>query len=149
MITLLRTNATDHRFIKLVTQLDAYLAHIDGKDHAFYAQFNKVDNLKYVVLLMEDEEAVCCGAIKEYAPETMEVKRMFTLPEKRGKGYAKQVLEELEQWAREIGYLKCVLETGKKQTEAITLYQHIGYKQIPNFGQYAHVDNSVCFEKEL
>ena len=77
----------------------------------------------------------------------MEVKRMFTLPESRGKGIATKVLNELENWASELGYAKCMLETGKRQPEAVRLYQKNGYKQIPNYGQYINMDNSVCFEK--
>jgi len=49
----------------------------------------------------------------------------------------------------ELGYEKCILETGKKQPEAIALYKKNGYKLIPNYGQYAEVENSVCFEKEM
>jgi hypothetical protein len=41
------------------------------------------------------------------------------------------------------------LETGKKQPEAIRLYEKNGYKLIPNYGQYAKIDNSVCFEKDI
>jgi putative acetyltransferase len=79
----------------------------------------------------------------------MEVKRMYTSPESRGKGTAAQVLNELEKWAAELYCKKCVLETGKRQPEAIGLYQKGGYKIIPNYGQYAGIENSVCFEKEL
>jgi hypothetical protein len=42
-----------------------------------------------------------------------------------------------------------VLETGKRQPEAIELYKKNNYKIIPNFGQYVNVENSVCFEKKL
>ena len=41
------------------------------------------------------------------------------------------------------------VETGKKQPEAIALYRKKGYEQIPNYGQYIGVENSVCFEKTL
>jgi GNAT superfamily N-acetyltransferase len=92
---------------------------------------------------------VGCGAIKEYAPNTMEIKRMYTLPESRGKGIASKVLTELEIWAAELSYEKCILETGKKQPEAIGLYKKNGYKLIPNYGQYAEIENSVCFEKDI
>ena len=64
-------------------------------------------------------------------------------------GIASIVLTELEKWAREMGIKKCILETGKKQPEAISLYQKNGYAVIPNFGQYEDVENSVCFEKLL
>jgi GNAT superfamily N-acetyltransferase len=79
----------------------------------------------------------------------MEVKRMFTLPEYRGRGIAARVLEELEQWAVELSSHSCRLETGMKQPEAIRLYEKSGYRRIPNYGQYEGVFNSVCFEKKL
>ncbi len=79
----------------------------------------------------------------------MEVKRMYTVPTHRGKGLASQVLNELEKWAGELSYKSCLLETGIKQPEAIRLYQKNGYRIIPNYGQYAGVENSVCFEKHL
>jgi hypothetical protein len=55
----------------------------------------------------------------------------------------------LENWAGELSYAKCILETGKRQPEAIGLYKKNGYKLIPNYGQYAEAENSLCFEKEL
>jgi putative acetyltransferase len=74
---------------------------------------------------------------------------MYTLPEFRGKGIAAMVLHELEKWAAELSFEKCVLETGKRQPEAIGLYTKSGYKTIPNYGQYARIENSVCFEKAI
>ena len=149
MAVVIRTNSEDPDFVELVRHLDAELAERDGKDHSFYAQFNKIDMIRHVIVAYNDGQPVACGAIKEYEPGTMEVKRMFTLPANRGKGIAARVLSELEKWASEMNYSKCVLETGKKQPEAIRLYEKSGYKLIPNYGQYAGVENSVCFEKSL
>jgi len=149
MLTIIRTNSNDQDFINLVKQLDAYLAVKDGRDHAFYDQYNKLDKIKHVVVAYDNNQPVGCGAIKEYDSNTMEVKRMFTLPEYRGKGIATKLLNELEKWTIELGYEKCILETGKRQPEAIALYKKNGYKSIPNYGQYTGMDNSVCFEKEM
>ena len=149
MIKLLRTNSNNPDFIELVKQLDAFLAEIDGAEHAFYNQLNRTTNMKTVVVAYEDDEAVACGAIREFDTHSMEVKRMFTLPSHRGKGIAKLVLQDLEKWASELGYEKCILETGKRQPEAIALYEKSGYRSIPNYGKYLNVENSVCFEKEL
>src|SRR5947209_19800860 len=142
---LIRMNAQHPHFIELVRELDADLAVRDGRDHDFYNQFNKIDMIKYAVVAYEDGKPAGCGAIKEYAPTIMEIKRMYTLPESRSKGIAAQVLKEFETWAKEMNYDKCILETGKKQPEAIALYQKNGYKQIPNYGQYDGVNNSICF----
>jgi putative acetyltransferase len=149
MPSLSRTDSDNPDFIHLVKYLDADLAIRDGADHAFYNQFNKIAALKYVVVAYENDNPVGCGAIKEYAPNAMEVKRMYTLPEGRGRGIATTILLELENWAAELGYEKCILETGKKQPEAIALYEKNNYKRIPNYGQYAGIENSVCFEKVL
>lgn len=149
MVNLVRTNSGDQHFLKLVRLLDADLAIRDGEEHTFYSQFNKLDNIRHVVVAYEDGEPAGCGAIKEYASDTMEVKRMFVLPAHRRKGFAAKILRELETWAADLSYKKCILETGKKQPEAIELYRNNGYKSIPNYGQYAGVENSVCFVKQL
>lgn len=149
MIKIIRTNSDNQDFIGLVKYLDADLAERDGIDNSFYAQFNKIDKIKYVVVAYENDKPMGCGAIKEYAPNTMEIKRMYTSPDSRGKGIATKVLTELERWATELSYEKCILETGKRQPEAIGLYQKNGYKLIPNYGQYAEIENSLCFEKVL
>lgn len=149
MYNIKRTDSDDSDFRKLVTALDKDLAIRDGDDHAFFAQFNKIAAIKHVVVAYENDVAVGCGAIKEYEAGVMEVKRMFVPLEKRGKGIASIVLDELEEWAKELGYKKCILETGKKQPEAIRLYEKNNYHLIKNYGQYANVESSVCFEKLL
>ena len=147
MIKLIRTNSENIDFVSLVELLDADLAIRDGEDHDFYNQFNKLDNINHVVVLYDNEIPTGCGAIKEFTFDTMEVKRMFTLPNARGKGIASQILIELENWAKELSYKRIVLETGIKQPEAIALYKKCNYNVILNYGQYAGVENSVCFEK--
>jgi GNAT superfamily N-acetyltransferase len=149
LLFLKRTNSDDPDFIALVRHLDAELAVRDGDEHAFYHQFNKIVNLKNVVVAYRGEQAVGCGAIKPLEENEMEVKRMFVPLELRGQGIASQVLSELERWASELGAQACCLETGLRQPEAIALYEKSGYERIPNYGQYAGVDNSVCFRKKL
>ena len=149
MIRCIRTNSGNLDFQNLVRELDADLSIRDGEDHAFYAQFNKIDTIKYSVVALDDGKAVGCGALKEYSPGTAEVKRMYVLQDWRGLGIASLILNQLELWAIELNYTKCILETGLKQPEAIALYKKNGYTITPNYGQYIDVTNSVCFEKVL
>lgn len=149
MIALVRTNSENADFKTLVTLLDAELQVRDGDEHAFYAQFNKIDSLREVVVAYIEEIAVGCGAIKAYAERTAEVKRMFVKAENRGKGIAGKILQELEAWATELNFNECILETGFKQPEAIALYKKSGYEVIPNYGQYIGVENSVCMRKAI
>lgn len=150
MLTLRRTDSSDPVFVDLVRRLDAELAIIDGDDHAFYDQFNKVTNIRHVVVAFAESGAPAgCGAFKPYDASTVEIKRMYVPAENRGAGIASQVLAELEHWATESGFTRSLLETGIRQPDAIALYLKNGYVQIPNFGQYAGVESSVCFEKHL
>ena len=149
MKRLLRTNAENADFVNLVAKLNQELAILDGEEYAFYSQFNKLDSIKHVVLAYMGEEAIACGAIKAYDANTMEVKRMYTNETIRGKGIATMVLKELEQWAIDLGYEKCILETGTNQPDAIRLYEKNGYQLIPNYGQYEGKQASKCFEKTL
>jgi putative acetyltransferase len=149
MIKTVKTNSENIDFVELVARLDNLLAEMDGRDHDFYNQYNKIDKIKHVVVAYSGEIPVACGAIKEFDRKTMEVKRMFTVESHRGKGLAKQVLTELENWALELGYSKCILETGLRLPDAMRLYQRNGYHQIPNYGQYVEMENSICFEKKL
>ena len=123
MVKLIRTNSANKDFIELVKLLDADLAIRDGEDHDFYNQFNKLDSINHVVVLYENEIPIGCGAVKEFESSTMEVKRMFTLHEARGKGVASKVLNELEKWTAELFYTRLVLETGLQQPEAIAVYE--------------------------
>ena len=149
MLQIIRTNSDNADFTELVNQLDAYLRVVDGDDHAFYAQYNKTGTLNYVVMAYENDLAVGCGALREFNNDAIEIKRMYIIPEKRNRGIAKAILLELETWAHELGFNKCILETEKVQADAVALYSKSGYNVIANYGQYEKIETSICFEKEL
>lgn len=149
MNKLVRTDSNHPDFEKLVIELDKDLAAKNGEKNDFFAQYNKIDLIRNVVLAYDNDVVVGCGAMKEYEDGTMEIKRMFVPLENRGKGIAGQILKELQVWAKELGYQKCVLETGDKMIEAIGLYKKNNFIIIPNYGQYASEESSICFEKLL
>jgi len=149
MIHLIRTNNHHEDFKLLVIELDKELKIRDGDDHTFYAQYNKSDNIKYVLVAYDQELPIACGAIKEYDQDTMEIKRMFVRLGYRNQGLASLILKALEQWCQELHYTQCMLETGINQPEAIRLYEKNNYTKIPNYGQYINVENSFCFLKLL
>lgn len=149
MIKIVKTNSDSEDFRNLVKELDSYLAVTDGEEHEFYDQFNKLDNIEHVAVLYKNNVPAACGAIKEHSPGVVEIKRMFVIPEFRNQGLASKILHILELWARELGYNKCILETGLRQVEAIGLYHRNNYKVIKNYPPYTNRVNSKCFEKIL
>jgi putative acetyltransferase len=115
--------------------------------HGLHPQDIADPHLTFLVASI-DGHAVGCGAL-HLALGVGEVKRMFVLPEFRGRGIARQLLMALESTARERGYSTLRLETGTRQPEAIGLYRSAGYSEIPCFGEYAGDRFSVCFEKRF
>lgn len=79
----------------------------------------------------------------------VEVKRMYVVPERRGRGHARAVLAELERSAVAAGHDVVVLETGLRQPEAIELYRSAGYEEIEGFGFYRDAPLSRCFGKRV
>lgn len=145
---IIRTTSENPDFLQLVKELDCYLAMRNGESDAFFAQFNKVDLLQHVVVVYQDKQVVGCGAMKDQEGK-MELKKMFVQEKFRNQGIASKILKELESWAKEIGYNRTILETGKHMEDAVGLYQKNGYQIIPNYGQYVDVESSVCMEKIL
>ena len=103
----------------------------------------------FLVLRDDDDRAVGCGGIARFDDTRGEVKRMYVVPEARGRGLGRRLLEELEGEARRLGYACVVLETGDRQQEAVGLYESTGYERIPCYPPYDLRELSICYEKRL
>ena len=148
-ITFKRTEAKNKDFIDLVISLDAYLTIINGDEDSFFKNFNKVEDLQYVIVAYINNVPVGCGALKIFDADNLEVKRMFVDPKYRGRKIAQQIVAELELWAKELNYQFCILETSIEMEPAVCLYKSVGYIEMPKYGQYKEVETSICFKKEL
>ncbi|MGV3617434.1 MAG: GNAT family N-acetyltransferase [Fimbriimonas sp.] len=144
-----RTDSDHPDFIRLYGKLTEFLAVLNGDQDTFYAQFNRVDGLPTVVLAYQEDIPIGCGAFRANGDGTVEIKRMYVEPAARGQGAGAAVLRELEVWATELGYAKAILETSRRLESAVRLYRRGGYEEIPNYGPYVDVADSVCFAKRL
>jgi GNAT superfamily N-acetyltransferase len=107
-----------------------------------------------VVLVARDDDgtALGCGALRPLGDGAAEVKRMYVVPDARGRGLARAVLAGLEEAARGRGWTVLRLETGPRQPEAVALYTAAGYRPIGAFGGYAgdpDATDSLYFERTL
>ena len=112
------------------------------------SQFEPPDGV-FLVVRDEAGAAVACGGIVRFDATRAELKRMYVLPDARGRGFGRLVLEALEAQARALGYDGVVLETGDQSVEALGLYRSSGYEPIPCYGVYADRALSLCLEKRL
>lgn len=145
----MRTTSENPDFRKMVDALDEDLYQRNGETQKLYHQYNKIDKINHAVVIYSGEKPVGCGCFKRFDDETIEMKRMFVLPEMRGQQLAAKMLQELEKWGIEEGFSKAVLETGVRQVEAIRLYSVAGYILTENYGQYIGMDDSICYQKEI
>lgn len=146
---ILKTDGKNADFVKLTNMLDDDLNGRYAQKQEQYNKFNKLNGINNAVVIYSDTFPVACGAFKKYDDETVELKRIFVVKENRGQGLSKIIVNKLEEAARASGFRFAVLETGKKQPEAINLYKNAGYEIIQNYGQYAGNDNSICMRKNL
>lgn len=148
-VTLKRTNSDNPDFRVLITKLDADLRLRNGDMMDFYDHHNIIEKNDTVVIAYIDDKPAGCGCFKPFDQESIEVKRMFVEPDARGNGISKIVLNELESWARELGFKFAVLESASKQIEAHSLYHKSGYERIENYAPYVDLPYSFCFRKKL
>jgi ribosomal protein S18 acetylase RimI-like enzyme len=100
-----------------------------------------------------NEELAGCGGVKLFIDDPVdrfgEVKRMYVRPQCRGKGLAKRMLDHLVGHARQHDIAVLRLETGIYQTEAIGLYERMGFQRIGPFGEYRLDPLSLYYEKRI
>ncbi|HJT81557.1 MAG TPA: GNAT family N-acetyltransferase [Chthoniobacterales bacterium] len=137
---------------ELITALNAELKRQypeEGATH-FRLEANEVAEGRGAFLVAyAGRKPIGCGAVRKIDSETAEIKRMYVVPEARGRGVSKKILLALEQEARRLGLRRIVLETGDRQVEAMGLYTRAGFTRIPLFGEYVNSPLSVCMAKEI
>ncbi|HQY88025.1 MAG TPA: GNAT family N-acetyltransferase [Tepidisphaeraceae bacterium] len=136
--------------VALITELESILEPLypSKSRHGFSVEKLIAENVAFFVL-RDDGKPAGCGGIKLFGAEYGELKRMFVRPEFRGRGFAKLMLDHLENYAREQNVPLVRLETGIHQLEAIGLYERSGYRLIGPFGSYGEDPFSRFYEKRI
>jgi GNAT superfamily N-acetyltransferase len=92
----------------------------------------------WFVAVYADGRAVAGGGVRRLDDETAEIKRMYVVPDARGRGFGRRLLAALEDAARELGYRRVRLDTGAEQPRALALYRSAGYREIPDYNGNAN-----------
>lgn len=145
------TDGANSDFIKLCRDLDSFLNELVGgeENRAQYVPYNRLDDIHDAIVAYDGDFPIGCAAFKKYDDECAEVKRVFIKREYRGKGISKKLMELLENSAKKQGFRSLILESGEPLVAAMALYKKIGYKIIPNYGQYKDMPESVCMKKNI
>lgn len=146
-----RCDGANEDFIECCRQLDLELERRVGKviQREKFAQYNLLDKINEAIVVYLDGKPVGGGGIRAYDGDTVELKRIFVKEEARGHGIGTQLVAELMDWARELGYKRMILETGVLLKESCHVYKKLGFETIPNYGPYIGIKESLCMGKDL
>jgi putative acetyltransferase len=136
--------------VLLITELEAHLAPLYPSEsrHGFSVGKLVAEDVLFFVL-RHDGTPAACGGVKLFGTEYGEIKRMYVRPQFRGQGFGKLMLNHLADYARANGVTLLRLETGIHQREAIALYERMGFRRIPPFGEYKEDPLSLFYEKQI
>jgi len=144
-----RVSFRDADVQRLIAALNAELEALYGRPDQDQPASHAFDDGVFVVVRDKDGAPLSCGGLKPHAPGVGEIKRMYTVPEARRRGLAREVLDALVAFAADDGYARLVLETGVRQGAALHLYEAAGWERIPAFAPYEDEPDSVCFGLKL
>ncbi|WP_196258521.1 GNAT family N-acetyltransferase [Pelagibacterium limicola] len=137
----------------LVAALNAHLLPLSPEEFQFKMTVEQMAGADTTVFVARDEagRAVGMGALKVIDGELGEVKRMYTLPEVRGRRVGVLILDAIEALARDKGIKTLKLETGDAEgfEPAWRLYQRRGFTKCGPFLDYPDSEYSAFFEKAL
>jgi ribosomal protein S18 acetylase RimI-like enzyme len=97
-------------------------------------QKNYFENDGIFLVMTENDQLICTGAIRKLEDELCELKRLWLLTEYHGQGLGYRMLQELLTFARERGYLRIRLETDPiAQSRALEFYKRLGFYEIVSY----------------
>jgi putative acetyltransferase len=136
--------------LELMRQGDDYTLGLYPPESSHLLGVEELERPEVTVFAARDDRvALGMAALVARGDGSAELKRMFVLPQARGRGIAADLIAALESFATSHDIRIVQLETGPLQYAAIRLYERSGYRLIPNFGKYVGDSNSVCYEKAL
>lgn len=133
----------------LAAKLDEYYFEIVGEVHKRYAKYNDPHLFGCRAVAYIGGKPAGCGCWKRIDERSVEVKRIYVMPEYRRQGVASAVIGAVERDAAQHGYTHAILETARTTADSAALYLKLGYRVMPYYGSPAGADNCLCFEKEL
>lgn len=148
VISLERPDSEDA--VALIAELEADLDPYYPKESRHGYSVEKLLRQGVFFFVMRDNGTLMgCGGVQFFGADYGEIKRMYIRPQFRGLGFARLMLDHLEEYTRSNGINVLRLETGIHQHAAITLYERAGFRSIPPFGEYKPDPLSRFYEKSL
>lgn len=126
-----------HAIFKDQRALEESIAYYESKNELKdmdNIQKNYFENGGIFLVMTENDQLICTGAIRKLKDDICELKRLWLLPEYHGQGLGYRMLNELLTFAKEKGYMRIWLETDPiAQSHALGFYKRLGFYEIPSY----------------
>ena len=119
------------------------------KNRKGFIPYNISQNIGIVVIAYIGDTAVGCAGLKSYSDTDVEIKRVWVEPNYRRRHIAVDMMQMIENKAKELHFARTILQTREAMTEAVSLYEKLGYYRIENYPPYENEADAVCLDKEL
>lgn len=108
---------------------------------------NGLEKFKTIFIAYADSKPAGCLAMTDMEGETIEIGRVYVLPEYRKQGVASSLFTKAEVYAKKCGAKKFILDTYERFESAVRLYKKLGFYEIENYIKDSPY--SVCMEKNI
>jgi len=104
--------------------------------------------------VVEDGDNILGGAgiaaLDNYKGSVCELQKMYFMPQARGKGLGSKMMAKCLDFAKQVGFTQCYLETMPYMDDARELYKKTGFESIDKpMGNTGHYSCTVWMLKDL
>ncbi len=145
------TDGNNEEFHQFYLETEDYYSSIVGgkKNREGFIPYNLSESISDVLLAYMDGVAVGCAGLKKYNDSDVEIKRVWVEPDYRGRHIATELMDRIEDKAREMGFKRAVLQTRPIMEDAVGLYEKRGYELIGNYPPYDKLEGAICMALNL
>ena len=145
------TDGKDEDFHRFYLETEAYYNSVVGglENRRAFVPYNLSESVSDVIIACINGIAVGCAGLKFYSDSDAEIKRVWVERNFRRNHIADEMMDRIEEKARELGFRRTILQTRPIMKDAVGFYLKRGYCQIENYPPYDQLDGAVCFAKVL
>lgn len=137
------TKNIDKEILTLFSEYDDYIINFLGDDHRYYTRYSEKENLENIWVIYFESSPIGCIAYRTKEEGVGEAKRLYVRKEYRGKRISKELLKEVEKYAKEKGCKVLFLDTRITLEPAVSIYRSCGFRITFQQGLYIQMEKEI------
>ena len=142
--------SSDKVAVKKLYELASINSEIGYRSGPWYQDFEDIEGTYFnggeFLVGLVNNEIVAIGGFRKIDHKIGQIRRMRSHPDHRRKGYAGEILQELENTAKKNGFIELRLKTSTQQKMAQNLYEKHGFKKMKTKKEFYMEGGGNSFE---